>query len=315
MLRLFHVDAGHCRYTKDIVPGIFACSQIEMEFAPYVSLGYMPYRSDVPGGVILQTKKRTIRKNYDFSPKTIKQDTEDLRKMIWYYLRQDHNITDITDVNGCLIDFRKYKPNNVIQGWQAKKRELKKDKCCKLVLDNLTSEIVKHNILHEVYRLSGKDKQNRNICKKVRGEECGNNYAPNSDTYDLCMNEVNWLCNNGYPKNKLVEKASDIAKQIREKIYRDLVKSNMKVNKRKFDELISAGLFQDLGNRMGNKVANYENVKSSLDNIMDEKGYYLSLIEGFEEEQKVDKKTNGFGDYGILVIVLMILILIYTQKN
>ena len=236
--------------------------------------------------------------------------------MIWYYLTQDHNITDITDVNGCLKDFKKYKPNHVVQGWQARKRLSEKDQCCKIVLDNLTDEVLRHNILHEQYRLSGEDKQTKEICLKVRGEECGNNYPPNTPTYDRCVTEVNWLCNMGYPVNKIVKRHTEIVKQIRTKLYQDLVKSNMRVNKRKFDELIDAGLFQDLGNRMGNKVANYKNVRAVLGDIFDEKNYFLDLIEGFEPNKELVKKEQSSNEkFYVFLFVLVIVVYLYYRKS
>ena len=42
----------------------------------------------------------------------------------------------------------------------------------------------------------------------------------------------------------------------------------------------------------------------NADMELNEKGYYLSLIEGFEEEKKVDKKTKIFNEYGNLIILL-----------
>jgi hypothetical protein len=295
------------------MPGIFAVSNMESEFHPYLSISYLEHRDGQPSGVILQTKKRIIRKNYDFSESSIKKDLEDLRMMIWHYLVKDNNITDITDVNGCLKDFRRYEPNHVVQGWQARKRLSETDKCCKFIIDNLTDEVLRHNILREEYRLSGEDKQDRNICKKVRGEECGNNYPPNTPSYDRCMREVNWLCNIGYPVNKIVQKHSEIAKKIRTKLYHDLVKSNMKVNKKKFDEIIDAGLFQDLGNRMGNKVANYKNVRHVLDDMFSEKNYYLDLIENFNNKPQQTNVNVNF--YILLIIILIVLWWMYSQKR
>lgn len=296
-MRLFLIDSGPCRYTKDFTPAIFAISQMETEFYPFLYIDYLPYRENETPGIILQTKTATIRKNYTFENK---KDIEDLRKLIWYYLLRDYNIKDITK-NGCLKDFREYRPNHVVQGWQARKRLAAKDTCCKIVLDELTSEVLKNNILHEVYKLSNKDKQDRNICKKVRFEECGNNYPPNSATFSRCVDEVNWLCNRVYP-NKAVDKMDELVKRVRTNLYNYLNKNNLKVNKQKFDEIIDAGLFVDLGNRMGNKVANDANVRASLNNIFTEKKYYLGLIEGFE---------TGNNNLNMIIIFIILLGLIY----
>jgi hypothetical protein len=164
-----------------------------------------------------------------------------------------------------------------------------------------------YNVLHEVYRVDTHDNQDRNICKKVRGEECGNNYPSNSDTYRRCVDEVNWLCNRGYPKpNRDVKKLEELAKKIRLKIYNYLNQNNLKVNKKKFDEIMDAGLFTDLGNRMGNKVFNDKNVRAGLNEIFTEKDYYLGLIEGFGDDPV--KKSNGV--WWLVVILLICVVMI-----
>ena len=83
VLRLFHIEDGSCKNIMDLMHGVKLAYEMESEFIPYLDVNFLPKRDGVPGGVILQTKKRTIRKNYDFTEKSIKQDKEDLRKMIW----------------------------------------------------------------------------------------------------------------------------------------------------------------------------------------------------------------------------------------
>ena len=311
-MRLFLVDGGKCQYTKDLMPAIFAIAQMEQEFNPYLDIEYLPYREDEIPGILLVTKTGTIRKNYTFKNK---KDIVDLRNLIWYYLQRDHGIKNAHDEN----DFRQFNPNIVIQGFEAKKRLMKENVCCKIILDTLTSEVMKNNILHEVYRLSPIDKQDKNICKKVRGGECGDNYPPNSATYDRCIDEVDWLCNNSYPVNNAVNAMNQLVKNVRIKLYNELNRSNLKVNKQKFDEIIDAGLFTDLGNRMGNKVANDTNVRASLDKIFTEKDYYLSLIEGFDENNSKLENNNLFTIDRFMGLLLILLILLYvymlTKKN
>ena len=81
-----------------------------------------------------------------------------------------------------------------------------------------------------------------------------------------------------------------------------------------FDEIIDAGLFADLGNRMGNKVANYKNVRSTLDSLMDEKGYYLSLIEDFSESDKKEKHKSNYNLY-IFLIVFIVAVYVYLNRS
>lgn len=312
-MRLFFIEPGGCKHITEVIPGIFAVAQMEQEFAPYIKLNYLPYRDDAKGGIILQTKNETIKRDYTFHNKT---DIEDLRNLIWYYLKKDYDVKDLAAPQGCLKDFREYKPvNSVVQGFNEKKKALAKDVCCKVVLDTITPAIIQHNILHEVYKLSNVDIQDRKICEQVRGGECVDNYPPNTDTYRRCMAEVQWLCQNGYPVNKTVNRMNQIVKDIRKKLYNELKNNNLKVNKKLFDQIIDAGLFQDLGNRMGNKVANDKNVRASIDQIFTEKDYYLGLIEGFDDNSSLFSFEIPHSKIGGLILLIFVLLLVYEVSK
>jgi len=294
IMRLFHIDKPGCHHITELMDGIKAVYQLEQEFYPYLTVEFLPHK-DQPAGIILLTKTQTIRKNYTFDDPN---DINDLRKLIWKYMVEDYNILDITK-NGCLTDFREIQqPNIVIQGWQAKKRMKSKEVCCKEIGDG--DEEVNNKVntkpirtfedqqdalghkpfLHEVYRLDPTDKQNRNICKKVRGGECGDNYPSGSATYKRCMDEVQWLCDNGYPENKRVDAMNKLVSKTRTDAYNYLKNNNMKVDKLKFDAIADAGLFQDMGNRAGNKVSDYKEPKKVFDNMND--NILLDRIEGFD---------------------------------
>jgi len=301
-LQLYHIDDGNCKFITKLMPSIFAVAQMEQEFYPYLTIFYMTPKEGQPRGIILRTKHGDIRRNYTFDNKT---DIIELRKLIWDELLKEGKIhpVDISQANNPLS-----KPNNkVIQSWQAKKRQLDKEKCCKLVLDNLTPQIVKLNVKHEVFRLSNEDKQDKTICKKVRIQDCADNFPKGSAAFKRCVMETSWLCEHGYP-NTTVNKADKYINTIRRNLYNYLKDNNMKVNKRKFDEIIDAGLFSDLGNRMGNKVADDKNVRAALDTIFTEKDYYLSLIEGYD-----DNNWNNF--FGVVLIFLILAFVYIILKN
>lgn len=299
-MRLFHIDKPGCHSMPEIMPGIKAVYQMGVEFFPYLTVEFLPHL-DQPAGVILQTKHGTIRKYYTFdNPK----DIEDLRKLIWENLLKEQKIVDITDEEGCLTDFRKDGVNKVITGWHNVSHNEGKDRCCLMIKHAVTSALVRNGILHDIYRFSHKDIQDRKLCKWNRGQECGNNYPPNSATYDLCMDEVNWLCDNGYPVNARVNAMNNLVKTTRRDIYNYLDKHDMKVNKKKFDEIIDAGLFDDLDRSLGNHAKNYTNISEAVDSLFTEKGYYLGLIEDFAGG---DNNNNGM----ILVCLLVIICVLY----
>ncbi len=129
--------------------------------------------------------------------------------------------------------------------------------------------------------------------------------------------EVNWVCDNGYPNVK-VNKMNNMIKDIKTKIYHDLAKNGLMVDKKKFDDIIDAGLFQDLGNRMGNKVANYSEIRVQLDDIFSENDYYLSLLEDFNGHVRSDTNINTKNDTAIwtcLVLVVIITLLCFLARK
>jgi hypothetical protein len=285
-----------------------ATYEMEQTFFPYISINFLPKRyNDVDkyAFIIVTKKNGTIRKDYDFTD--VKKDTEDLKAFVWHYLIRDYDIKNIGIQNQ--NDFRQFNPNTVIQGWKNKKKELKDNECCKILVDGIVSNILQFKILHDVYKLDGKDLQTREICKKVRWGECGDNYPPKSALFKRCVDEVEWLCNHGYSPTNRVHKMDKLVEKTREEIYKYLVKHNMLVNKKKFDEIITAGLFDDLGNRMGNKVANDPNVRQCINDIFTEKDYFLRLVEDFEVGS--NNSTSNFNWIWIIIILVFVLCLFY----
>lgn len=305
-MRLFHLEGKGCRHIIDAMPGIMAVYQMEREFYPHLLIEFLPHDDDEETGIIFQSGNNIIKKNWTFHNKN---EINELRKIIWSHLVKVKDVKDITK-NGCLTDFREYGQNRVIQGWQAKKRTLAENVCCKLIIDSLTSEIAQSNILHEVFKLSNKDAQTKETCKQNRFRECGDNYPKNTPLFNICITEANWVCNNGYP-NKIVNRMDELVKKTRAKILTDLKKNNFMVNKQKLDTIIDVGLFNEVGNRLGNKVANDTNIKESLNVIFAEKDHFTGLLEGFEEN------TNSYGNkiFGGLILLFVILFVYYYRKN
>lgn len=307
-MRLFHFATSNCQSIIDIIPGISLVYEMESKFSPYLVVEFLPRdENETRSGVILLTKSGPITRYYDFKdPKT----RDDLENFVWNHIAQTYNIKEV-DV-GHENDTREYKDNIVIQGWQEKKRISARDICCKKILDAVTHSIMDNLVLHEIYKLKGGSIKDKETCKKVRWTECGNNYPESSPTFQRCVDEVEWLCNNGYPVNEQVDKMNQLVDKVRKDIYNYLVNNDMKVDKRKFDEIIDAGFFADLGNRMGNKVANDPHTRASINDIFTEKDYYLYLLEGFEEKPQHNYE-KWFGLF-ILIVIIGLIYMAYRNR-
>lgn len=319
-MRLFHIDEPGCHHITEIMPGIKAVYQLEQEFHPYLTVEFLPHRDDRPAGIILLTKYgEQIRKYYTFKdPK----DIDKLRNLIWFYLDRDYNIKKLPETEeGCINKFDWKPTNTIVQGWQQRKRLGKADQCCKFIVDFLSEEIADQNkknhinILHEVYKNDSRDLQNESTCKKNRYQECADNFPPNTYDFQRCADEVTVLCEKGYSKNSPVKKKNKIIGDIRRKLWSELEKNNMKVDKKLYDDLITAGFFDHVGYRMGNKSSNIENVKQSLQETLNESGFYGVIKETFDTKQewKIPKTCIIF--LVISIVLSLIKILEYKQKN
>ena len=71
------------------------------------------------------------------------------------------------------------------------------------------------------------------------------------------------------------------------------------------------GLFDDLGNRAGNKSTNLMNIRNNVDQLMFEKDYYSQLIENFDgEEQSKQEIIRSSATSYLIPAVLIILVIV-----
>jgi len=304
-MKLFLIDKPGCHHIKDLMPGIKSVYQLEQEFSPYLFVEFLPNREEPPG-ILLIAGNEVIRRNYTFDDPN---DIEELRNLIWKYIRKYNKVKDVTK-DGCITDFRKTRTNHVIQGWQSAKRHRAVEMCCRTVKKMIATEFMDQLIKHEVYRFEGRDMQDRNICKKNRLQECGNNYPQNTILYKRCTDEARWICNNGYPVNIRTKIVDAYRERLKDKILRYLHSNGMRVNKQVLDKILQAGFFERVRNRVGNKFAHFRNVEHAVNEIMNDHGYYTELIEGFDSTRK-DKKFNYLY---IIFIITLLTILMYIIR-
>lgn len=344
-MKLFLIDKIGCnRMMESLINGIKAVYEMEAIFNghpdSHLDVDFLPekyniYKDPSRSEIILQAGNEIIRKSYNFDDP---QSKEDLKTLIWKYLHKYNNVKDITKY-GTENDFRGARFHKVITGWQNAKRARKRcprkfkhflanDGYANNIRDIITANIMKDVIRHWRYRVDTRDMQTRKICLKVRGEECGNNYPSNTPLFRRCMREVRWLCKNGYPRNKRTEIVTNYREKLKNDILKYLKQSNMKVNKGVLDVILSAGFFERVANRMGNKsqtltyersdrgnkYKGYGSVKHAVDNVMNDYDYYSKLIEGFDNE-KSELKDKNYLLYIIITIIIIIVIYKLVRLN
>lgn len=273
-MRLLHFNGKICKHMVEIMPGVKATYQMEQEFHPYLDIEFLTYaqHDEQNSGIILQTKNGNVKRYYDFKNNT---DIQDLRDLIWEYLLKEKDIVEVDETEQ--NNDRKVKPNRVIQGWSNIVKE-HQDHVYPNIKPPTVSLPKESNLrsLKPVFRLNPNDKQTKTTCKLSRYQECTDNYQRKSAEFDRCIAEVNWVCENGYPNNKL-NKHNAYANNIWANIHDDLVQSGGYVNKQQFDNIIDAGLFYDTGLRSGNKVANYRKL-NQIENFGNDSINYKSLL-------------------------------------
>lgn len=231
IIRLFYTSKHGCHNIQEITKAVMAVYQLQEEFYPYLTVNFLPNKNNQKGGVVLQTPEKIIKRYYHFDNK---YDIINLRKIIWDLINNKKNIKDITK-NKYTNETMKF---NIIQGWQNKKKKLTDNLCCKVIKQDTNNEL-NNKIKHEIYKLADNEFTKKS-CKEVRYKECADNYPINSQLYKLCKSEVNWLCNNGYPINKVKEFNNKIINDSRNELVKK-IQNNKYIDKKIYDDLIFAG--------------------------------------------------------------------------
>lgn len=308
-MKLFYISKKGCHDIKAITKGIKRAYQMEQEFYPYLSVEFLP-NNKYKEGVFLVTKNNNIHKTY-FLDNEI--ELQDLRSTIWSVFTSEYNVTDIAKKDG--LDFIQLGKNNVTISWPNIVDKAKNNKIIipdNMLIDQTNNKIfdkkMSNDVLHPVYKNSGMDIQDRKLCLSNRLQECADNYPKNSHTYKLCNDNVVWLCNNGYPYNVRTKVMSAIVgKQIQDSL-KYLKSTNMKADKKHYDDLILSGFFERPANRMGNKYSDLSG-KHAIDFIaekQDDYAYYSQLIEGF------GNKNNKYY-YWIIGLLLCCVIYLFLK--
>ncbi len=309
-MRLLWFNSVICKNIVDMMPGIKATYQMEQEFAPYLDIAFLKQNqhNEKKSGIILQTKDKEIKKYYTFKNA---QDIEDLRQLIWVNLTKERNMIQVDKIDQ--NNDRYKKPDTVIQGWHNLVDEHKTH-----IYPNISQEILPLDntpsirSLKKVFRLNPNDKQTEDTCKTMRYQECFDNYPRESPNFKQCIDEVNWLCHNGYPNVKLGLSNKYINK-VWEDNYKYLNDNNGIVNKQKFDDIINSGMFYDTGVRSGNKsITGYDR---NFDGIKYDKAKMFPGIDVLNsntyETEYFDADVDDKNKYLMCIFSVLLIIVIY----
>lgn len=304
-MRLYYTEPPRCHAVIDIIDRIKIMYQMEAEFSPYLVVDFLPNLDGRNENIII------ITKNNEKIKKELSKTTsvDEIREFIWTIFKKEYDVTDLNfDTN---FD---WKPTfKVSFDYKDQLHGLYKEnkRCYDIIGDKLAEKIknTDHSHLHEVFRLGTKDEQTLHTCKLNRLKECADNYAPGSKVYNVCKDEVITLCNNGYPKNKTVEMSNKIVQEYRDEIYEELKKNGMYVNKQLFDKLISAGLLQDIGEKL-QQTNNIVDIKGVVNKTLSDGKYQYQMLEHYDFHNTMDVTTIC-----MIFIVMVILVIIYRYYS
>lgn len=254
-IKLYHIDSGEVRHMYDIVQSVKIIYQMEAEFAPYLHVIFIPRAEGQREGIILQTNTEIIRKNYTFKDKN---EINELRNLILTHLLKEHPNITTDDCQMAKVNF------NVIEGWQNKKRMLKSFNCCKIIPTQPKLQEHAYKLRANDLRLYGGEmKQDKQTCNLIRKQICDQSYPVNSYQHDYCLWEANNNCNLEYDTD-LNDNVNNYINDTQKLLYEQLRKNNGKVDKKLFDDIIMAGMFDNLHIHNGN---NRECFSESNNNI------------------------------------------------
>jgi len=227
-MRLYYIDKPGCHHITKLIPGIFAIYQMQMEFFPYLSIEFLPHRDNIPAGILLITKDEIIRRFYTFDTQ---KDVDDLRNLIWTYLKKDHNIEDISQI-GYVNNFYKLGDNEVIQTWDNIMKKARDDNKYKIIMDKPSGREMAFDALHQIYKLDTTDEIDNDLCKKLRGNMCYSNFPAGSDIFKVCMDEAYKVCDIVRPGGGLdIIRLNIFADQVRNALYKKNVEHFGGMNK------------------------------------------------------------------------------------
>jgi hypothetical protein len=329
-MRLFYIDKPGCYHSMDITKRVQKIYQLEVEFDPYLIVDFWGNIDEEPASISLYMGDDCVitKMAIDLDKK---EEFENLRNIIWKYLEEFHNPTQVqTDKKGCLKNMEILQKNRVIQGWKNKLRNSKNVTGCYIGKNpdaakyNETSDQKYNNTIQDRYKNNTMTPEDRvkfwlyrdpiifpkpdidhKRCKQLRYQDCTDNFPPGTPLHTICIDESKWLCDKWYSGKNDVVTTDKLLNITENKLNKYLADNDTKVDKHMFDAVIDAGMFGDLGNRAGNKKFHQNFPNTGLD--------YGSgrRLEGFYNN---NNNSNKCTYYYIFIVILLIIIIVFSYK-
>lgn len=278
-MKLTFINEPGCYQMFDLIKSIFAVSQLEQEFYPYLNLEYLSNTDGKPARVIISCKEDiiTIPTRFETNP----NDLDKVRKVIWKLLYKHYNINTYDG-----SDQIPPQTNKVTQ--RFKNAVSNRPKCYLHNNDNNKSHSdILYNILNTP-KISNNYNINETNCASVLKSQCSDNYKKNTYSYDRCVDDINKVCNcvankatkNGENKGYLYFKELYPQTKISRKTFNDIVFNNLYRNEDKCD-------FN----------------KNKLD-----------VVEGFSYDSN-SMYDKGYGYYILMTLFILIVVIIWISYS
>lgn len=190
MMKLTFVPNPDCYHMADLIKSIFAVSQLEQEFHPYLLIEHQPNRDNKPSRVIITTQSNKVL-NIPVDFERIPTDINKVRTVVWKLIHNNDIIKSNYDKFPTAF---KNSSNVVSQGWEKLKNNKKQQNNFPIVRQRKTPQPNRKLVLHDAYNVITTPSINKSNCNDVLAKQCNDNYPKSTYNYRKCMEEINDVC-------------------------------------------------------------------------------------------------------------------------
>ncbi len=311
---VYHISGNGCQHMKSLIPSIKAVYRLKEEFHPYVQIRFLPHREDQKSGIILKSQDFLVKKDYTFHDP--KQYAE-IRDLVWNQLKKEGRIVN----NDKLAQSQNN--NTVIQGWKSAVQNYIDNIPDNIILPTVSDEIMKSNILHEVYKLNQVDYITLYDCIKLVKSECYDHFPVGTYIYHKCLEKGHERCLCKFKFTNILQ----LLQKMKKDICKRLESQNIPCHEKKLDIALNIGLLRRLSKEIDRDQYNYDNILKYLEQIV----YNKLHIQNYDEVDIPTEKTNdkvdiptkktveGFcntsfnlkSNFNLLLLVIVIVIVVY----